>query len=96
VNVEAFRTPMDLASLLVLSVSLKAKLVKKTELVMKQKQGVSKKKVGAFVDRQCTQYFHPPWWLGACANICVLEKALVGSATVLRLVRWKCWFQKSV
>jgi hypothetical protein len=25
----------------------------------------------------------------------VLEKAPVGTETVLRLVRWKCWFQNS-
>jgi hypothetical protein len=38
--------------------NLEAKLVKKTELVMQQKQGISKKKVEAFGDRQCTQHFH--------------------------------------
>jgi hypothetical protein len=57
---------------------------------MKQKQGISEKKVGAFVDRQCTQHF--PRWLGACANYCV-NKLLHTKTTLgceLRLEPIKC------
>jgi hypothetical protein len=46
----------------------------KNQLVMKQKH----------CDKQCTQHFHLPRWLGACANYCELRKLL------MRLV-WS-WF----